>query len=105
MRGIRVLIAAIFGLFLFGSAAQAAVDAFTTGNLNMRRGPGTGYARIVTLPVNAGVTVYGCSGSWCEVRWGRYRGWVSARYLDHQPRRYYRPRVYDPYVVGPVIGF
>ena len=107
MKRFRMMILAAASLFLAVGAAQASVDAFTSGNLNMRVGPGTGHARIVTIPADAGVTIYGCSGNWCDVGWAGYRGWVSARYLDtvRHARRYHAPRRYQLYIAGPVIRF
>lgn len=65
-----------------GSAALAA-DGFTTAHVNLRTGPGTAYAAIATLPPRAPVTIFGCLAGygWCDIAWGRERGWASGAYL------------------------
>lgn len=71
----------LLGMLSFAPDAQAA-SGYTTGNVNMRTGPSTRYARILTIPRGAGVAIYGCSGSWCDTYYAGRRGWVSARYLS-----------------------
>jgi len=63
-------------------AAAMAAEAYTTGNVNVRSGPGTGYARIGMLYEGARVDLRRCEGNWCNVYGPRLRGWVSATYLD-----------------------
>jgi uncharacterized protein YraI len=62
------------------SAAEAA-PGVATGNVNMRTGPGTGYAVITTIPAGAPVEVLGCP-SWCEVAYAGTRGWASSNYIS-----------------------
>ena len=104
---------------LVGSAAAAlAVPAFATSNVNVRSGPGTGYAQVDVLRRGEAVDIDYCRGSWCLVRKSGPDGWVSANYLSRDsyddddyyddydddyfyvepPRRIYRPyRPYRPY--------
>lgn len=70
------------GLLLGTAGAAAAAPAVVTGDLNLRSGPGTGYAVIDTMPAGATVNVLGCGGSWCRVVWGGTRGFASRSYLD-----------------------
>ncbi|EAV40750.1 hypothetical protein SIAM614_00872 [Stappia aggregata IAM 12614] len=72
------------GLIGTASAGAATSSAVTVSNLNMRAGPGTAFPVVNVLPVHAGVTIYGCNvdTSWCDVGFGRGRGWVSASYLQ-----------------------
>lgn len=52
-------------------------------NLNLRTGPGSEYAVIVQLPLNANVLIEGRNGigNWSLVNTGTVRGWVASRYL------------------------
>lgn len=69
------------GLVIAFGGAALADDAFTTGAVNMRMGPGTGYGKIGTLPKGTGVDILGCVPSWCQVSAGGPPGWVSDNYL------------------------
>ncbi len=74
-------------------AADAAVNAYATGNVNMRTCGSTRCPRIATVPVGAPVTIYGCTGGygWCDTQYGGYRGWVSGRYLQATAPGYASP--------------
>jgi len=76
----RTLIAGFIGLFLAVGVAQA-TEATTATALNLRDGPGTGYARIATMPAGAPVKVKGCRDGWCGVIWRRHKGYASQRGL------------------------
>ncbi|MGK6311517.1 SH3 domain-containing protein [Neorhizobium sp. DT-125] len=97
---ITAALALLLGISL-PSLAEAA-NAYATGSVNMRTGPGTEYARIGTIPAGATVTIRGCltGYSWCDVSFAGRRGWASSNYLQalYQNRR--RPIIY----VGPMIG-
>lgn len=104
--------AAFMALGLAGPA-QAAAPGYATTDVNMRTGPSTRYQVIRVVPGGGRVTIYGClqGRSWCDVRYGGHRGWVSAHYLNRggyrPPRHSYRPapRHYDPPYRGPSFGF
>lgn len=83
--------------------ASAATPAVTVTSLNMRAGPGTQYPVVVAMPVRAPITVYGCAAgiAWCDVGWGRERGWVAANYIQVAYRG--GVTVISP-TVAPVIG-
>src|SRR6185312_3000113 len=76
------------------------------GNVNMRAGPGTGYAVITTIPAGAPIEVIGCS-SWCQVAFGGTEGFASANYVSGArvgtsygaaaPYAYAAPPVYEGY--------
>ena len=51
----------------------------STGELNIRRGPGTGYEKIGTLPPGASVQIYEEKPDWFRV--SQFNEWVSSRYL------------------------
>ena len=72
-------------LLLAGAGSAAAAAGAATGSVNLRTGPGTGYARIATIPAGARVEVLRCAG-WCEVIHAGRRGWASARYIAWGPR-------------------
>ncbi|MGH6763844.1 MAG: SH3 domain-containing protein [Phyllobacterium sp.] len=83
------------GIFLLPGLSQAA-PAYTTGSVNVRSGPGTGYSRITTLPAWYEVNIRNCRGNWCSIRASGMRGWVSANYLQGIARPRY---VYPPIIV------
>ncbi len=98
---IAVLAAATIAAPAVASAAPARV----TANVNLRAGPGTQYYPILVLPAGAPVNLYGClrGYTWCDVSYGRERGWVSSRYLSTFYRGpAYRPR---PYASVPFLTF
>ncbi|MCW5722543.1 MAG: SH3 domain-containing protein [Devosia sp.] len=64
------------------TAAASAAPAFATSNVNVRSGPGTGYAIVDALRRGERVDVQYCRGSWCYVDRRGPSGWVSASYLD-----------------------
>ncbi|HCD84025.1 SH3 domain-containing protein [Agrobacterium tumefaciens] len=83
------------------SLAEAA-NAYATGNVNIRTGPGTQYARTGTIPAGATLTIRGCLNgySWCEVIFAGQRGWASSNYLQAT----YQNRRQAVIHVGPIIG-
>ncbi|CUB00864.1 SH3 domain-containing protein [Pannonibacter indicus] len=97
MRKIAFSIALALGLL--GAGAANAWTAQATADLNMRSGPGTGYAPLLVIPRGAVVEAGACS-SWCQVFYAGYRGFVSARYLAPAGGGYYQP-VPPPVVVVP----
>lgn len=109
----RIAIMTAFVIILLAPGiARAAVGAVATTNVNMRTGPSSGYQRILTVPVGAGVTIYGCTGSysWCDASYAGQRGWIYAKYLQATGRRFGQVRRrYIPQVgvtLGlPIFGF
>lgn len=92
----RSLIALVaLGAALALPAAANAYPATTTGNVNLRSGPGTYYSILYTIPYGATVEVYECSG-WCRVAYGGYTGYVAASYLSTYRRPRYDPPRYRP---------
>ncbi|WP_332118335.1 SH3 domain-containing protein [Azorhizobium caulinodans] len=88
--------------------AALAAPGFTTGNVNMRAGPDTAYPRVTVIPPGQPVEIVGClyNQSWCDVIWGRARGWVYGEYLGfaYQGRTVLVPE-YAPVIGIPVVGF
>jgi len=99
---------------LFGATAAAlATPALVTTDLNLRTGPGTGYARITAMPDGAIVDVSGCvrGYDWCRVNWAGYDGWASSHYLAFRTGEYvgrpystYAATIGIPLIAGAVIG-
>lgn len=104
----RILAATVCAGALATPSLAAAADGFSTGNVNMRAGPGTQYPVITTVYAGTPVEVIGCLSdwSWCDIAWGGARGWVSANYLQlgYEDRRVYVAD-YGPRIGLPVIGF
>ena len=74
---------ALAAMIVLVPGVALAVDGFTTGNVNMRTGPGVGFDKITTLPAGIGVEVLGCTDNgWCQVSAGGPPGWVSGNYIE-----------------------
>jgi len=56
---------------------------WSTGDVNMQQGPGTGYYTVGAIPRCASFTVYAEDNGWYQVNWRGVVGWVSSRYLAH----------------------
>lgn len=107
MRYISLLSTMIASLALFLPGMAAADTAFTTGSVNLREGPGTGYARVATLTPGMRVEVLTCQLNWCRVGGQGITGWVSATCLEwtaaQRPVVVVRPTVIvrPPYHIRP----
>jgi uncharacterized protein YraI len=101
---LKTLTIAAGALLLSAGIASAAT---VTNDLNLRRGPGTGYGVIDTMPAGAYVNVLGCSGSWCRVDWHGRIGYASASYLGAGGTYAAAPPIYiaPPPVVSFGFGF
>jgi uncharacterized protein YraI len=71
-----------------GAVADLAPGSYavTTGDLNLRSGPGTSYDILTVLPMGTEVLVHQRSGRWYSVDALSMSGWASGRYLkasDH----------------------
>ena len=80
---------------LLASSGAFAEEAVTTDDVNMRAGPGTGYAVLLTLPAGAPVDVQGCDAGWCRIVYRGRLGYVSQSFLDEDGGAL-PPRVYVP---------
>jgi hypothetical protein len=70
-------------IVLLSASAAFAQPGVATGAVNVRTGPGTGYAKVGTLSAGELVDVKQCQGSWCFVdRNSGTDGWASANYLQ-----------------------
>lgn len=84
MRNTKLFLIAAGALALSSATATAAT---VTTDLNLRRGPGTGYHVITSLPAGARVDVGRCTGRWCKVGWRGHSGYASAAYISTRARR------------------
>lgn len=76
-------------LTVAGILALSALPAFAavvTSELNLRRGPGTNYNVIASMPAGARVRVGPCTGNWCKVGWRGHRGYAAAGYISGERR-------------------
>lgn len=96
---LSLTLAALAGL---PAAATAATPAIAIQAVNLRAGPGTHYPVFVTVPAGAPLTTFGCNAnySWCDVAWGRSRGWMAASMI--QLIHAGRPAVVTPAVAASV---
>ena len=63
------------------ATASLASTGWSTGDVNMRQGPGTSYYTVGAIPRCAFLTVYAEDRGWYQVDWGGVVGWVSGIYL------------------------
>lgn len=75
-----IFVGLAFGLASVGSAAWAQPGT-TTGNINIRTGPGVHHNRIGSVPVDNAVDILECRGNWCRIEHGSDKGWVSRNFL------------------------
>jgi uncharacterized protein YraI len=83
MKHLRTLAFAATAM-LASSTWASAQEAYTTGDVNMRAGPGSRYPVVTTIPEDRQVYIHGCLSNWdwCDVSWRRNRGWVLSDYLE-----------------------
>jgi uncharacterized protein YraI len=74
--------AALLGPSLLAQDVSAPQSAYTTARLCLREGPSTSSAVITTLPRGRRVSVFSCSGGWCEASYDFRSGYVSQSYLS-----------------------
>jgi SH3-like domain-containing protein len=98
--GFLALVAFFAGAMATGTASadpvvvgeeHCVVNVRTDDGLNMRAGPGTGFAVLtVKRPDQCGITVTApCAGNWCPVEDGHRAGYVHQRYIAMVPPALY----------------
>lgn len=66
-----------------GSPSPVASHVYTTiAKLNLRSGPGTGYAVLLTIPQETTLAVLGNTGGWYKVTYAGKTGYVSGSYVS-----------------------
>jgi len=63
------------------------VRGITVSDLNMRRGPGTRYGRVATIPEDSVIRIHDCAAGWCNVTWAGRTGYVSERFVEFEGAR------------------
>lgn len=77
-----LILALLIAALALPSSAFAATTATIREELNLRRGPGTGYAIITTMPAGARITLAGeASEGWYPVQYNDLKGWAYAAYI------------------------
>jgi uncharacterized protein YraI len=89
----RRLVMAIAAIGALGATAAQADPAYSTANVNLRAGPDTDFPSVGVIPEGDEISVQGClrDESWCDVLWGRDRGWVYSEYIAFDYRGEMRP--------------
>ena len=66
------------------SGIAAAAPGHSSGNVNLRAGPGINYPVVGTIPARQPIQIEGCleGWSWCNVFWRGNYGWVSGRFTE-----------------------
>ena len=82
-RGLKhaAAISLMLGLMIIPKIADASSYS-TTANLNLRIGPSTNYASILTIPKNANIEYLGEIGSWYNISYSGKQGYVSNQYVS-----------------------
>ncbi len=91
------------GVLLLSASTVAA--ATVTNPLNLRRGPGTGFGVIATMPAGSHVDVLECGGGWCRVAWRGIEGFASSGYIAPGEAFAYAPPPVYYAPPPPVISF
>ena len=83
-------IGAVTAMLLAVPSIAEAPRARTTGTVNLRTGPSTGYAKVATLPAGARISVGGNIGGWYHVSYNGLNGFVtgscvSMTFVDRGP--------------------
>jgi hypothetical protein len=101
--------------------AAPAYAAYTTGTVNLRTGPGTGYPVVATAAPGQWIGVRDCTPNWCHVNFSGVQGWMSANFIGFDQDRYVEEappppppayiepypyyQGYYPYAPAPYLGF
>ncbi|MDO4740813.1 MAG: SH3 domain-containing protein [Eubacteriales bacterium] len=67
--------------WISGAYVSIGMSAETTGNVNLRTGPNTGYSAIRVLPEGTKCTAVEVDGNWTKVKAGKTTGWVHSNYI------------------------
>ncbi|MCK4207649.1 SH3 domain-containing protein [Brucella pituitosa] len=95
-RSIVRTFAATIACISFMTVAAIAAPGHTTGNVNIRSGPGANYQKITTLPAGLRIDVRRCVANWCNVRARGVSGWVAANYIQYSAQ----PVIISPTVIA-----
>jgi uncharacterized protein YgiM (DUF1202 family) len=93
----------LLGVVPAAGAQQITGTYLTTADVNVRRGPGTSYQVITTIPKGIKVHVVAREGQWLRIesKHGNQPGYISERYAQPlQSQQAYRPGMTAPSVSG-----
>ncbi len=71
------------GAYVYRTLVRFLSGAETTGNVNVRKGPGTSYSILRTLSEGEAVTLLATDGNFCRVDTGEEIAYVSRKYLRY----------------------
>jgi uncharacterized protein YraI len=102
----KQILAASGGALMATTAAMADATAVSTGNLNIRGGPGTNYQVLGVIALGSPVSVQGCvtGTNWCFVNFGGMQGWSNNRWLATQTGMPAAYAAADLRIVSPGVG-
>ena len=90
------------GLPSGSSIPKSGVVFGTSDGLNMRTGPSTNYAKVVTVPNGTTLNITSKSGNWyavnCRLNGTSYSGYVSSTYVKISYITYSVPSIYQSYI-------
>lgn len=69
--------------YVYRTLVRFLSSASITGDVNLRKGPGTSYGVIRVLPAGAKVTLLATNGNFCRVDTGYEIGFLSRRYINY----------------------
>ncbi len=84
-----IFLCVIIGIFAVSATRADATTGWTTSDLNMRTGPGTGFAVQTVVPRCGQVTIISSQDGWHYIAARNRNGWVSGRFVarnDHHCR-------------------
>ena len=67
-------------------AKAAAPKYVTTANVHLRKGPGTKYSVILTIPKGKRIPYLKKNGSWIQTKYKGKTGYVSSQYIKKQAK-------------------
>jgi len=81
MKKLVTIALTLAGLLPFVSSGQAD-EMRNASSLQLRQGPGTHYAKTVTIAPKQNVKIGVCNPSWCHVSVGKKAGWVPTAQIN-----------------------
>ena len=70
--------------FISTTYVTLGLNARTTGNVNLRTGAGTDYAKITTIPKGTNISILSVGNSWTQVSYAGKTGYISNSYWTYR---------------------
>ena len=80
---LAALLVAVLCLSMVAALAESGT-VYTTGNVNMRKGAGTDYSRILTIPSGTNITLLSAGNKWSQVSYGGRTGYIHNNYWKYR---------------------